>query len=123
MRYTYTIKFNDSVRCSFGNGRAFSLYSKGGNLHVRNTWKREPVVMEKVNGDFGVLFGCNVIEVERLENGIVVKSNIRIKYLHIDNGSIIETPATDADLEEAALSAREDWTAVQCKEDWAMVTA
>lgn len=121
MRYTYTVMFksNAFVSCGVHIG-SFCLFQSGSLYTVGSKIQELP---GKVTGDFGVKFGCNVLEVERIAGGIIVRCNRRLKSISVDEKPSTWNPPTDADLEEAALAAREDWSAVECKEDWTMVTA
>ena len=121
MRYTYTIMFSRDVFVSFGSRiGSFHLFAEGSLYTCGRKLVRLP---GNTFGDFGVMFGCNIVEVERIAGGIVVRCNRKVYSTAVDFKEQVFHPPTDADLEEAAIAAREDWSAVECKEDWTMVVA
>lgn len=123
MKYSYTFAFTSSIFVSLGMRiGSFSLF-KSGSL-FQNTVAGNLKLAGKTTGSFGMIWGCNVMEIDRTENGIVIRTNRKIVYVSVDGRKdFVENPPTDADLDEAAMAAREDWSAVVDKEDWTMVVA
>lgn len=124
MRYSYTFTMSYQLRLeflgqNFLNPSSVDIYKDtacygafGKCYHARHNGK-----------NFGIKMGCHLIEIDFVGNDlIVVRSNRKIDVVFVD---LVETknPPTDADSEEAAMAAREDWNAVVDKEDWTMVIA